>query len=474
MPDEAQARGPESEIAPTTTAIAPVATANHPRADAVDCYCFAATFAIALLAYLFTLAGDVTLEWSGMLSTSAKYAAVSPPPGYPAWTLYSWLFTKLLPFSNIAWRVAVGSAVATALACGLIASMVSRVGGLFLADPPEFAQLNPRAQRWLRGVSGSVAGLVLAFSRVVWESAVVADIWGLSLLLFVGALALLLRWTIAPERSRFLFAAFGLFGLLLTSSQQMLLALPGLVGFVMFHHRPIGRDLAVLLLPLAVIATAANQYAAWITFPALPNWPVLIPFGSVFGLGVGLGIGTRQLLSEWKPAVLCGAGLLLGLAVYLYVPLASMANPPVNWGYPRTTEGFFHVLSRGQFERPWPTHNLEHFAAQLLVFGEVTTQKVGWPGTVLAVLALGSLPRLPQPARCWMLGLLAVWLCVGPALVAELNPPPNRQAQELIELYFTASHAVLALWAGVGLLRLGAILSAPAAVDPQLPTPFSH
>ena len=44
-----------------------------------------------LAVYLLTLAPEVTLRYSGILATSAKYGGVAYPPGFPVWTLYSWL-----------------------------------------------------------------------------------------------------------------------------------------------------------------------------------------------------------------------------------------------------------------------------------------------------------------------------------------------------------------------------------------------
>jgi hypothetical protein len=67
-----------------------------------DWLSFGLTAVVVLVVYLRTLAPEVTLRYSGVLSTSAKYAGVPQPPGYPVWTLYSWLFATLLPFSNIA------------------------------------------------------------------------------------------------------------------------------------------------------------------------------------------------------------------------------------------------------------------------------------------------------------------------------------------------------------------------------------
>src|SRR5438270_12609235 len=76
-----------------------------------DWLSFCLTTTIALAVYLFTLALEVTLGFQGLFTTGAFYAGVSHPSGYPLWTIYSWLFTELLPVSNLAWRTVVSSAV---------------------------------------------------------------------------------------------------------------------------------------------------------------------------------------------------------------------------------------------------------------------------------------------------------------------------------------------------------------------------
>src|SRR5882762_1318248 len=91
----------------------------------IDWVSFTLTTLLVFIGYWWTLAPDLTLEDCGELSTGSFYAGVPHPPGYPVWTIYSWLFT-LLPISNIAYRVALSSAVAGALSCGLVALLVSR------------------------------------------------------------------------------------------------------------------------------------------------------------------------------------------------------------------------------------------------------------------------------------------------------------------------------------------------------------
>lgn len=69
---------------------------TEPFFQRTDWLCFGLATVVALVVYLYTLAPEVTLVNSGGLSTSASYAGVAYPPGFPVWTVYSWLFVKLL------------------------------------------------------------------------------------------------------------------------------------------------------------------------------------------------------------------------------------------------------------------------------------------------------------------------------------------------------------------------------------------
>ncbi|MFA7173362.1 MAG: DUF2723 domain-containing protein [Kiritimatiellia bacterium] len=47
----------------------------------------------------------------------------------------------------------------------------------------------------------------------------------------------------------------------------------------------------------------------------------------------------------------------LGVSFYIYMPIVSdLRNPPMNWGYPRTWEGFKHAITRGQYEKISPAN----------------------------------------------------------------------------------------------------------------------
>src|SRR5438093_3854375 len=129
-------------VAPDAPLAAPSGLEAQPKRraaffDRTDWLSFAVTTLAALTLYLVTLAPDVTLGSAGIFCVSGMYAGVGVPPGYPLSTLWAWAFIKLVPFGTIAWRVALSSAVAGALSCGLIALMVSRGGAAFIKAPKD-------------------------------------------------------------------------------------------------------------------------------------------------------------------------------------------------------------------------------------------------------------------------------------------------------------------------------------------------
>jgi len=130
---------PKKDPAPSPKSPAPVkppAPPTQPRKTRLfrnkHWIAFGLTTLLVFIGYYLTLAPDLTLEDSGELAVGSFYAGVPHPPGYPVWTIFTWLFTVIFPFSNVAWRVALASAVSGAVACGLVGLLVSRGSSLVL------------------------------------------------------------------------------------------------------------------------------------------------------------------------------------------------------------------------------------------------------------------------------------------------------------------------------------------------------
>lgn len=375
--------------------------------EKVDWASFGLTAILAFTVYLLTLAPQVTFEYSGIFSTAAMYPSGSLPSGHPLWALYGWSFIKLVPFSNIAWRLGVASSVAAALACGLIALVVSRVGFLLAENISNFKNFTPREQTSCRMVCGIVAGLGLAFDGGLWRKAVIVDTWPLSLFLFALSVCLVTRWFFEPQRWRFLNAAALVHGLTLSESQAF--------------------------------------------FPATFAFPFL--------LALGLLRPTPNFLAELKSASTCIAFFLAGLTPYLLLPLFSMTNPPINWGYPRTEEGFFHVLSRGQFDSIQPSNSFAQLMTQWKIYGRIAAKEFGVIYLIAAAVPFLFLRKFSPPVRAWVLGMLIVWVLISLLMLVGLNP--ERYIPKQITPFLAATHLILAMLAGCGLMLVSALFARP-------------
>jgi hypothetical protein len=174
---------------------------------------------------------------------------------------------------------------------------------------------------------------------------------------------------------------------------------------------------------------------------------------------------------QWRKAINSGLMFVLGTAFYLYMPLSSMTNPPMNWGYPRTVAGFVHAFTRGQYERIHPTSGtgnniveqtasfVARYAQQcwfILIEGPVEEFNVGY--LLLGFVPLFFFRRLQARERAWLLGLVAFYLVLGPFLLELFNPAPDRQSLSLNKPFFIASHLIIAMLIGYGLTFLLATL----------------
>jgi hypothetical protein len=423
---------------------------------------------LALAVYLYTLSPELTFEWSGMYATAAMYGGVSPPPGFPTWTIYGWVFIKLLPFGNIAWRLAVSSAVAGALTAGLIALMVSRGSKFLLQRTRRLRRLAREQEVSLRLVCGVVAGLGFAFHGVFWYFSVVAESTALAHLFLALVFCLLLRWTYRPRRMRYLCAAAFTYGLAISVHSSMAALSPALPFVVIFIERRVGRDLMGGIIAVLAVALVAGF------FGVLPYWlngrsglfetPVVyfLPVIAIAITSALAAIRSREFMTRWRAVLGIGVAFLIGLTPYLSIPIVSMTNPPSNWGYARTAEGFDHVLSRGQYEKMNPMDLLSD-ADRLFVglrgYATESLKAMGWVYLLPVLATFAYLFWLRGRGRAWLLGLIACFLALSVFMLVMLNPPPNRGAWEITELYFMPSQLVLSIIGGYGLVFTGTLMS---------------
>jgi hypothetical protein len=277
---------------------------------------------------------------------------------------------------------------------------------------------------------------------------------------------LLLRWQHAPEKTRWFLAAIFMFGITLTNSLALTPAALGIEGFILCVKPTLARDVfAVTALLLAALVGFHDKLLPAPIVGVLEGYAtthIYITIGTItLILAVILGFMTRAIFTHWRTLPAASVLFCLGLTPYLLVPIFSMTNPPMNWGYPRVAEGFYHVITRGQFERANPAANLSQYATALHSYGIIFCRDFGLIYALCALIPFVMIHRLQKAQRQWLIGLAGIFLSLSLLMVYLLNPDLDRCSVDLHALFLSASHLILAMMAGCGLMIVGWFVTAP-------------
>ena len=485
----------------------------------IDWLAFGATALLVFLGYLYTLAPDLTLEDSGELATGSFYAGVPHPPGYPLWTIFTWAFTKLVPISNIAYRVSIASAFAGAMATGLLALITSRGSSMLIESIPDFKGIARKVENWMCLVAGFVAGTLLAFNGYMWSQSVIVEVYPFSVLSLMVVICLLLRWVYAPHQKRYLYFAWLVFGICFTNHQTLIVAAMGLEIAIIAAKPKLGRDFLLLnslvymtgyfvldkkllgtfepstmvIMIFHIVGVASiigcvglsfwrcmfptftnEKFNTELVLPGATGALIALADGCLFywgkpGLGVLFILGCLALWTVftfkydteiWSATAMLGLWV-VGALFYFYMPLTSMTNPPMNWGYSRTVEGFIHALTRGQYEKINASNFIQdpiRFLHQLWGYFVGAKEEFNLVNLALALVPLAFFLRVQKRERAWMIGLGGIWACLAVLLLILLNPAPDRASRDLNKVFFTASYTVIAMFIGYGLTLVGAFM----------------
>jgi transmembrane protein TMEM260 (protein O-mannosyltransferase) len=405
-----EAREAAAAPAPPAPAAGPLPDSAWPAAVVA-----AGVAAVALGVYLRTLAPTVTLVDSGELALAARDLGVAHPPGMPLWVMLAHLAT-LVPWSNVAARVAASSALFAALAAGVMV-LLAREALLLVFGRP--GRASGAAPAWIGLMPPTLAGLAFAFSRSLWSYATVVEVYTLNILLIAGVLGLLLRWG-RRGGDTLLYSAAVLFGLALG-----------------VHHATV----ALTLPALAVIVYRAA--------------------------GAGFFRGRRFAIAGM-------AATLSMIAVYAYLPWAASRRPLFNWGNPSSLERIvWHVTGR-QYQAYFEASS-QAVAKEVGGFVLLALRQFGPPWLpVILLLALIGVARLWNRDRILLLALVLLLftnLAFGVAYVIGEDKDAYYLASFLALTLAAAfgTQAVLA-WAG----RRARAAAAALAFLPALPLAANH
>jgi hypothetical protein len=335
---------------------------------------------MALAVYAPRLHPSVPGGDAGELIVAAARLEIAHPPGYPLYTLLAHVATWL-PFGSVAWRVNLVSALCQAGAASFVAAAV-------------------RAATRSTGAA-IVAGLLFAFSPLIFTYAVGAEVFGLHELLVAALVYVTLRWRQGG------------------GGMRLAVAVAVVIGLGLAHHH--------------TIVFYALPVLAWLLWCA-PE------------------------LRTVRALAMLTAAIALGLAWYLHLPLAARTATTLSWGDPGTIGGFIdHLLRRdyGTFQLGAPGESgASTFATRLAAWAGHTLDATLYVGAALAVggAVVWLAARRSAPERAWValwVAALALYV-LGFHVLANL-PVADPLYRSVTARFWQQSDVVVFVLLGLGL-----------------------
>ncbi len=340
----------------------------------------------AFLVYLRTLAPSVTFIDSGELATAACRLGIAHPTGYPLFTLLGSVVSRIPFAAEEILRLNIMAALLCAAGIFVFFLLVHHL--LESGDGDQ-----PVAPRLL--LLGAAAGgsILLAFSETYWSQALAVEVYSLHLFLLGCVVYAFVRSAFPGEERRdgpadawwYLFAF--LLGLAFSNHMTTVLLAPGMLYLY--------------------YATQGGGRGAWTRIGRM------VPF------------------------------FVLGLTVYLYLPVRAAQSPVANWGYTATLERFLWHVSGKQY-RVWIFSSTEAAGRQLRYFIGSFPREFAYAGVVLAIPGIVRLWRVQR--RLLIASVFWFLTCVLYSINYDIHD---------IDSYFLLAYFSVALWATFGLLGTG-------------------
>jgi hypothetical protein len=310
-------------------------------------YAIGAVLAVlALAVYLKTIAPTVTFIDSGELASDVSVLGIAHPTGYPLFTLLGWLFVHiplgLRPIFqlNVLAAILCASALFIFFQCFVLLLSSSFVEGRTPLDQRSRAKIPIL-------IVAATGTLTLGFSETYWSEALSIEVYSLHLLLLSLVLFLFLKslreggFPTRPEVES-------------VSSQASWYGFAFVLGLSFANHMT-----TILLVPGLLYFFFTTQ---------------------------------RFSRQGWRKLLYAALPFLLGLSVYVYLPIRAAQHPVLNWGDPSSLERFIWHVTGKQY-RVWILSSTETAIKQFKYFIDTFPSEFAYAPLVLALIGVIQLYR---------------------------------------------------------------------------------
>ena len=367
-----------------------------------------------LTAYVSTLAPALT--WRNMgsdggdLLAAAYNLGIPHPPGYPTYTLLVKIFGSLVPVASFAFRANLFSALLGAVTVvilyytllyllELLAVPLQNSGRQGSKSGTRIHRLSPLDKDVGIGpkiaygeMVAAISSAAFAFSPLFWSQTTITKVYALNVCLAAAIIFVAVRTGLTYLQTP-------------SENSSSSKALKGVSFSALLLGLGMGNHLTLLLLA-----------------PFLLFW-------------YGRTLGWRRLLHPY-PMV----ALLLGLSIYVYLPLRAAQIPPINWGKPDNLEGFLWMITAD----PYRGYLLG------LPLGDLPGRLISWGNLFFKQFnVLGVFFGLVGGIYLWRRSSTVLYITAGFLLVISTYALTYNTGDSFV--YMIPGFYVFCLWMGFGL-----------------------
>jgi hypothetical protein len=343
------------------------------------------SFLIPLVVYVLTLAPDVYFTDSGELASVATSLGIAHPTGYPLFTLVGYLWTNILPWSPI-YNLNLMAAFATAASSMFLFLTMSTLFSKF--------RLISKVTRHTSDLNNYLLALFISlgysFALTTWQQATAVEVYSLQLLLINVFVYVILKAFYSESKA------------------DVYLILSGFILGLGF----------------------ANHLTSF----------MLIPSGLIIFFAKTKAMSTN---SRYKLLAYVVGATLLGVLLYLYLPIRSAQSPMFNWGeVHRSFDKFMYHVTGAQYQ-VWMFSDAAASKENFKLFFELIPSQLTWIGVLFSLYGFYVVYR-GSKTIFWALISTAI-LCVLYSMNYSIHD---------IDSYFVTAYVVLIIIVGLAAKQL--------------------
>ena len=344
---------------------------------------------IAASVYATTMNPTVSFIDSGELASVASTLGIAHPTGYPLFTILGRLATLLPLTLPVILKLNIWNLVLVASAVGMFFEF-SVLLGLSSIGQRRSKKLRAELEQSLL-IAAVVGALTIGLSTTVWSQSSALEVYSLHLLLL------------------------------------MIVSIAFVKGMEEMVEKPESGSKWFLFFLFCLGLSFANHMTTILLAPA---------FLYLYFSKLGLRGSSFILLVKSSPL------FLLGLSVYVYLPLRSSAGPALDWGHPAEMERFLWHVSGKQY-RSWIFSSFESAEKQLTYFFNHFPAEFNW--LAIAVMALGLLALLRKRKELFLFLALLAAGCLAYSINYDIHD---------IDSYFLLAYVAVGIAIVFGLQEL--------------------